>query len=39
MQYLLGTPWVPLVPAAAVTVLAVAANLAGDALRDLLEDV
>ena len=38
-QYLLGTPWVPLAPAIAVTVLAAAANLAGDALRDLLEDV
>jgi peptide/nickel transport system permease protein len=39
VQYLLGTPWIPLAPAAAVTVLAAAANLAGDALRDLLEDV
>jgi peptide/nickel transport system permease protein len=39
VQYLLGTPWIPLVPAVAVTVLAAAANLAGDALRDLLEDV
>jgi peptide/nickel transport system permease protein len=39
VQYLLGTPWVPLVPAVAVTVLAAAANLAGDALRDLLEEV
>jgi peptide/nickel transport system permease protein len=39
VQYLLGTPWVPLVPAVAVTVLAAAANLAGDAFRDLLEEV
>jgi peptide/nickel transport system permease protein len=39
VQYLLGSPWVPLVPAVAVTVLAAAANLAGDALRDLLEEV
>jgi peptide/nickel transport system permease protein len=39
LQYLLGTPWIPLAPAVAVTMLAAVANLAGDALRDLLEDV
>ena len=39
LPYLLGHPWVPLVPAAAVFLLAFAANLAGDGLRDLLEHV
>jgi ABC-type dipeptide/oligopeptide/nickel transport system permease subunit len=38
MPYLLGHPWIPLVPAIAVSLLAFAANLAGDGLRDLLED-
>lgn len=34
-DYLVGHPWIPLAPAAAVFVLAVTSNLAGDALRDL----
>ncbi|HEY8558525.1 MAG TPA: ABC transporter permease subunit, partial [Actinomycetes bacterium] len=38
MPYLLGHPWIPLAPATAVFLLAFAANLAGDGLRDLLED-
>jgi peptide/nickel transport system permease protein len=38
MPYLFGHPWIPLAPAIAVFLLAVAANLAGDGLRDLLED-
>ncbi len=37
MPYLLGHPWIPLMPAVAVFVLAFAANLAGDGVRDLLE--
>jgi peptide/nickel transport system permease protein len=37
MPYLLGHPWIPLFPAVAVFVLAFAANLAGDGVRDLLE--
>jgi peptide/nickel transport system permease protein len=37
MPYLLGHPWIPLFPALAVFVLAFAANLAGDGVRDLLE--
>ena len=38
MPYLFGHPWIPLAPAIAVFLLAFAANLAGDGLRDLLED-
>jgi peptide/nickel transport system permease protein len=38
MPYLLGHPWIPLAPAVAVFVLAFAANLAGDGIRDLLEN-
>jgi len=38
MPYLFGHPWIPLAPAIAVFLLALAANLAGDGLRDLLED-
>jgi peptide/nickel transport system permease protein len=38
LEYLFSFPWVALAPAVAVFVLAVAANLAGDGLRDLLED-
>ncbi len=34
-DYFFGHPWIPLIPAAAVFVLAVAANLTGDAVRDL----
>jgi peptide/nickel transport system permease protein len=37
MPYLLGHPWIPLFPAVAVFILAFAANLAGDGVRDLLE--
>jgi peptide/nickel transport system permease protein len=37
MAYLLGHPWIPLFPAVAVFVLAFAANLAGDGVRDLLD--
>jgi peptide/nickel transport system permease protein len=37
MPYLLGHPWIPLFPAVAVFVLAFAANLAGDGVRDLLD--
>ncbi len=39
LTYLLGQPWVALVPACAVFVLAFAANLAGDGVRDLLDAV
>lgn len=38
LEFLFSFPWVALVPAFAVFVLAMAANLAGDGLRDLLED-
>lgn len=38
LTYLLENPWVPIVPAAAVFVLSLVANLAGDAVRDLLGD-
>ena len=38
LDSLFSYPWVPLVPAFAVFVLAAAANLAGDGLRDLLEE-
>jgi peptide/nickel transport system permease protein len=38
LEFLFSFPWVALAPAVAVFVLAVAANLAGDGLRDLLED-
>jgi peptide/nickel transport system permease protein len=34
-DYFFGHPWIPLIPAAAVFVLAVAANLTGDAIRSL----
>lgn len=36
-DYLFSTPWIPLVPGFAVFLLAVAANLAGDGVRDLLD--
>jgi peptide/nickel transport system permease protein len=39
LVYLFGHPLIPLAPAVAVSVLAFAANLAGDGLRNLLEDV
>ena len=38
MPYLLGHRWIALALAIAVFLLAFAANLAGDDLRDLLED-
>jgi peptide/nickel transport system permease protein len=38
LQYLLQEWWVPILPALAVFLLALAANLAGDALRGLLGD-
>lgn len=38
LEFLFSFPWVALFPAIAVFVLAVSANLAGDGLRDLLED-
>ena len=34
-DYFFGHPWIPLIPAAAVFLLAVAANLTGDAIRDM----
>jgi peptide/nickel transport system permease protein len=34
-DYFFGHPWIPLIPAAAVFLLAAAANLCGDAIRDL----
>lgn len=37
-DYLFASPWVPLAPGIAVFLLAVAANLAGDAIRDLLDN-
>lgn len=37
LEYLVGNPWVPLVPAIGVFILAAAANLAGDGIRDLFE--
>lgn len=39
LVYLFGHPMIPLAPAAAVAILAFFANLAGDGLRNLLEDV
>lgn len=39
LDSLFSFPWIPLAPAFAVFVLAAAANMAGDGLRDLLEDV
>ncbi len=38
LEFLFSFPWIAMVPAVAVFILAVAANLAGDGLRDLLED-
>jgi peptide/nickel transport system permease protein len=38
LEFLFSFPWIALAPAFAVTILAVAANLAGDGLRELLED-
>ena len=37
LPYLFGQPWVALAPAVAIFVLAFAANLAGDGVRDLLK--
>jgi peptide/nickel transport system permease protein len=34
-DYFFGHPWIPLIPAAAVFLLAAAANLCGDAIRDI----
>jgi peptide/nickel transport system permease protein len=39
LVYLFGHPMIPLAPAVAVAALAFFANLAGDGLRNLLEDV
>jgi peptide/nickel transport system permease protein len=36
LPYFFGQPWVCLAPAVAIFVLAFAANLAGDGIRDLL---
>ncbi|MBA2445875.1 MAG: ABC transporter permease [Nocardioidaceae bacterium] len=36
-DYLFASPWIPLAPGVAVFVLAVAANLAGDGIRDLFD--
>lgn len=36
-DYLFGHPWIPLAPGVAVFLVAVAANLAGDGVRDLLD--
>lgn len=36
-DYLFASPWIPLAPGAALFVLAAAANLAGDGIRDLLD--
>ncbi len=36
-DYLFASPWIPLAPGCAVFVLAVAANLAGDAVHDLFD--
>jgi peptide/nickel transport system permease protein len=38
LQYLLQEWWVPVMPALAVFVVALVANLAGDGIRDLLGD-
>jgi peptide/nickel transport system permease protein len=38
LNYLLEQWWIPIMPALAVLALALVANLAGDALRDLLHD-
>jgi peptide/nickel transport system permease protein len=38
LEFLFSFPWIALIPATAVFILAVAANLAGDGLRDLFED-
>lgn len=37
LTYLFNAPWIALVPAAALFVIAVLANFAGDAIRDLVE--
>ncbi|MBA2573303.1 MAG: ABC transporter permease [Nocardioidaceae bacterium] len=36
-DYLFASPWIPLAPGCAVFILAVAANLAGDGIRDLFD--
>ncbi|MCY7287661.1 MAG: ABC transporter permease [Cryobacterium sp.] len=36
-DYLFSSPWIPLAPGCAVFLLAVAANLAGDGIRDLFD--
>ncbi|MBA2456770.1 MAG: ABC transporter permease [Nocardioidaceae bacterium] len=36
-DYLFASPWIPLAPGCAVFILAVAANLAGDGVRDLFD--
>jgi peptide/nickel transport system permease protein len=36
-DYLFGQPWVPLAPGAALFLIAIAANLAGDGIRDIFE--
>lgn len=36
-DYLFGHPWIPIAPGVAVFLIAVAANLAGDGVRDLFE--
>ncbi len=38
LPYILSTAWVALVPALAIFVIALASNLAGDAVRDMLEE-
>ena len=38
LEFLFSFPWIALAPAVVVFILAVTANLAGDGLRDLLED-
>jgi ABC-type dipeptide/oligopeptide/nickel transport system permease subunit len=37
LPYVLSSPWVPIFPAAAIFVIALFSNLAGDSIRDLLD--
>ena len=38
LQFILSSAWVALVPALAIFVIALVCNLAGDAVRDMLEE-
>ena len=38
LPYVLSAPWVAIFPALAIFVIALASNLAGDSIRDLLDE-